>query len=148
MLPLSHSGRVRAPWPPSSCARLPYPSSRPVTGATSAQLGSATLSAAFADSRVVAFTSRFPAIDRDLRDIAFDHSASMSPDRVLGVHATPLASGAKEPPGRQPTCARFLHYSTHPNSRMNLSPEPQTTFLEAILDFRRPSFNLTVLRAM
>jgi len=27
MLPLSHSGRVRAPWPPSSCARFLHPSS-------------------------------------------------------------------------------------------------------------------------
>jgi len=60
MLPLSRSGRVRAPWPPSSCARLLYPSSRPVTGVTSDQSGSADLSTAFTASRPVAFTSRFP----------------------------------------------------------------------------------------
>jgi len=62
MLPLSRSGRVRAPWPPSSCARLLYPSSRPVAGVTSDQLGSAGLSTAFTASRPVAFTSRFPTV--------------------------------------------------------------------------------------
>jgi hypothetical protein len=60
MLPLSRSGRVRAPWPPSSCARLPCPSSRPVTGVTFDEPGSASLSAAFAAFRLVGFTSRHP----------------------------------------------------------------------------------------
>jgi len=60
MLPLSRSGRVRAPWPPSSCARLPPPSSRPVAGMTFDEPGSANLSAAFAASRLVGFTSRHP----------------------------------------------------------------------------------------
>jgi hypothetical protein len=60
MLPLSRSGRVRAPWPPSSCARHLQPSSRPVTGMTSDRLGSARFSAAFTAFHPVAFTSRFP----------------------------------------------------------------------------------------
>jgi len=62
MLPLRCSGQLRAPWPPSSCARLPYPSSRPVAGVTFDESGSAGLSAAFAAFRPVAFTSRFPTL--------------------------------------------------------------------------------------
>jgi hypothetical protein len=48
MLPLNRFGRIRAPWPPSSCARLLHPSSYPVAGMTSDQLGSARFSTAFA----------------------------------------------------------------------------------------------------
>jgi len=80
----------------------------PVAGMTSDQLGSARLSAAFAVYRPVAFTSRFPSVAGGLHDTAFDRSASVSPDRVLGMHATPLPPGGRVPPGRQPSCARIL----------------------------------------
>jgi len=62
MLPLRCSGQHRAPWPPSSCARILHPSSRPVAGMTFNELGSARLSTAFAAFRPVAFASRFPTL--------------------------------------------------------------------------------------
>jgi hypothetical protein len=60
MLPLRDSGSHRAPWPPSSCARLLHPSSRPVAGVTFDESGSAELSTVFTASHSVAFTLRFP----------------------------------------------------------------------------------------
>jgi len=59
-----------------------------------------------------------------LHDTAFDRSAPMSSGRVLGMHATPLPPGGRVPPGRQPSCARFLLSGTRSISRAGLSPEP------------------------
>jgi len=65
-----------------------------------------------------------PNLDGGLHDTAFDRLAPVSSDRVLGMHATPLPPGGRVPPGRQPTCARFLLSSTRAIARPSLSPEP------------------------
>jgi len=97
MLPLRCSGQHSAPWPPSSCARLLRPSSRPVAGVTFDEPGSAELSAAFAASHPVAFNLAVPSPDGGLYDTAFDRFAPVSPGRVLGMHATPLPVDGRAP---------------------------------------------------
>jgi len=124
MLPLSRSGRVRAPWPPSSCARLLHPSSRPVAGMTSDQLGSAMTFHRFRGFPYRRFHLAVPIRWWRPHDTAFDRLASVSPDRVLGMHATPLPPGGRVPPGRQPSSARILLCSAPTISRTSLSPEP------------------------
>lgn len=69
----------------------------------------AELSTAFAASRSVALTLRtHPLLDVGLYDTAFDRCEPVSPDHVLGLHVTPPPPGGEVPPGRQPSCARFL----------------------------------------
>jgi len=70
--------------------------------------GLAELSPAFAGSRSVGFHPRgFPSVVRGSRHY-FRSFRPVSPDRVLGMHATPLPLGGKVPPGRRPSCARIL----------------------------------------
>jgi hypothetical protein len=90
MLPLSRSGRVRAPWPPSSCARILLPSSYPVAGMTSDRLGLARFSTAFADFHPVAFTSRVPTIARGLTTLLSIASSRCRPT-ASSVCTLPLA---------------------------------------------------------
>jgi len=124
MLPLSRSGRVRAPWPPSSCARLLHPSSRPVAGMTSDQLGSARLSAAFAVYRPVAFTSRFPTVAGGLTTLLSIAQRRCRPT-ASSVCTLPLSLQAGEYPlaANHPAPGSYSAAS-RPISRTGLSPEP------------------------
>jgi len=107
MLPLSRSGRVRAPWPPSSCARLLYPLSRPVAGVTSDQLGSASLSTVCTASRLVAFTLQDPSIDRDPRHSFRSLMADVARPRPRDGR-NPSSSRRKRTPWPPPTSTRLL----------------------------------------
>jgi len=68
--------------------------------ATSSNFGSARLSTIFTVSRRPHFTSRIRSPFNQACDIAFDRFEPMSPDRVLGRHATPVPAGGTVPPGR------------------------------------------------
>jgi len=112
MLPLNRYGRLRAPWPPSSCARLLHPSSSPVAGLTFDQLGSAGISTAFRGFSIPSLsTSRFPSDDRDLTtllSIAYAGVARLRPGS--GRHPSSLRrKSASWPPS---TCARLLPAGT------------------------------------
>jgi len=100
MLPLNRYGRLSAPWPPSSCARLLHPSSSPVTGLTFDQLGSAGIATAyhgFPSRRLQPHGSQ-PTIETSRH--CFRSLTPVSPDCVLGLDATPLPCGGRAPPGR------------------------------------------------
>jgi len=122
MLPLSRSGRVRAPWPPSSCARLLYPLPRPVTGVTSDQLGSASLSTVRTASRLVAFTLQDPTIDRGPRHSFRSLMAGVARPRPRDGRY-PSSSRRKRTPWPPPTSTRLLLCGTRAIARSDLSTE-------------------------
>jgi hypothetical protein len=109
----------------SSCARLLWPSPQP---RYRDDFWSAGIGEIF--HRFRGFPSRRFHLTVPIRccqrphDTAFDRLASVSPDRVLGMHATPRPPGGRVPPGRQPSSARILLCSARPITRTSLLPEP------------------------
>jgi len=108
MLPLTRSGRIRAPWPPTACARLPYPSVRLHRWRhLSWSSGSTELSSAFAASRPVGFASRLPFVGRGLTTLL---SIAMSRCRpaASSVCTLPLVLQVdKDPLGATPGSLRW-----------------------------------------
>jgi hypothetical protein len=128
MLPLFHSGWNSAPWPPSSCARLPHPSlgSR-YRGKLYGQLGRAGLFAAFAASRPVALTLRTHPLMQASRH-CFRSLPSVSPDGVLGMHATPSPNRRGSAPWPPPSSARLPIAAPSSTSRARSFARVPATF--------------------
>jgi hypothetical protein len=96
-LPLTHPGRVRAPWPPTTCARFPSRAS-----------GWSLLSVDNATSHNAALTSRLPESDGPL----CSSSGGNSTAAASGLPATPADSSAAELPDRHPHQHRDPDLST------------------------------------
>jgi hypothetical protein len=146
MLPLFHSGWNSAPWPPSSCARLPHPSlGFRYRSKLCGQLGRAGLFAAFAASRPVALTLRTHPLMQASRH-CFRSLPSVSPDGVLGMHATPSPTGGEVPPGRHLPAPGCLSPHRARQVALGLSPECRP-LSPGRFRFPWPDFHLAVLRA-
>jgi len=89
MLPLNRFGRIRAPWPPSSCARLLHPLSSPVTGLTFDELGSARFSTACRGLSISSLSPHGSHPTTEASRHCFRSLGPVSSDRVLGMDATP-----------------------------------------------------------
>jgi len=100
------------------------------------RLGQAVLSSAFADSRAVFFALRHPSVDVGLTTLLFDCSEPVSPDRVLGMHATPHPPGGQGPPGR--------HHPA-PGSHCRARSEKRAFRLNAE-DFPRARISVSIVR--
>jgi len=125
MLPLIHYGRIRAPWPPSSCARTLHPLSSPVTGADFRPAG---LGGIFHRlSRFVhpvALTSRFPSDDRGLTTLLSITYAGVARPRPR--YARYPSSFRRKSASWPPTILRQAptrrHSSQSPERAFRLSP--------------------------
>jgi len=98
MLPLTHSGRVRTPWPPTACARLPDSSRCSVAGAAlwSVRSGHPFLSCSpISEWSASPSRASLPLIQA-LRHC--NRSAPVSPGRLLGLQATPVPSRLAQNP--------------------------------------------------
>jgi len=125
MLPLIRYGRIRAPWPPSSCARILHPSSSPVTGADFRPVGlGETFHRLSRFHHPVAFTSRFPSDDRGLTtllSIAHAGVARLRPGS--GRHPSSLRrKSASWPPTILRQAPTHQHSSRSPERAFRLSP--------------------------
>jgi len=97
-LPLTHSGRVRTPWPPTACARILDSSRCSVAGAA---LWSVWSGHPFLSCSPISEWSASPSraslpLIQALRHC--NRSAPVSPGRLLGLQATPVPSGLAQNP--------------------------------------------------
>lgn len=102
MQPLNRSGRNRTPWAPTSCPRLPHPSSpSPQIFASS---GGGAISAMVKPSRPLHphSPSRVQGFDVGHAALYVSYYRPRSRTASLGLLATPDLSGRTVPPGRLP----------------------------------------------
>jgi len=113
--------------------------SAPLPGLLSDRAGSAELSPAFTGSRSVVFIL---AETRPLIEATRHHFRSLrpvSPDHVLGLHATPIPPGGKVPPGRlQPAPGSYCGIQ-----RLLVGP-----FVLSAADFPRGECSIPVARSL
>jgi hypothetical protein len=133
--PLNHPGRFRAPWPPSSCARLPRPSDIPaLPQGPSGYSGSAGLSRTFRSVPVQSLSaSRLPEQWREPHYSAFDRYRRCNSPACSGLHATPEPFGLVQ----CPLAAYHLRQAPIASTRVNFA------FRRTTPPSRKVGFHLT-----
>jgi hypothetical protein len=138
--PLIDPGPTSAPWPPSSCARLPRPSDIPaLPRGPSGYSGSAGLSRPFRAVPVQSLSaSRHPEQWREPRYSAFDRSRRCNSPASSGLHATPEPFG----PDQCPLAAYLLRQAPTASSRVRFSFNRTMPYpLKSAFTLRFPDLN-------